>query len=119
MRGYDVAVPGMLAFWPLNQRFKGRDLVTPVSEIHLHGVTYTDTLGHWLSPPVLFAGTSASYGQIVDSEHLRLPGSFSWMASVYMTHGHQAPLFNADLTTYPYYGAHVWFVNSLYLECHT
>ena len=70
-----------MAFWPLNKAHGGRDLVTPgVSDIHLHGVSFVDSVG-WRSAPVRFAGISTSYGQIINSSHLALRTSFSWMAA--------------------------------------
>ena len=101
----------LLAFWPLNEEYGGRDLVTPVvSDIHLYVVTFDDNSGAWRSAPARFAGSSTSYGQIVNSPHLALPGSFSWMAAFRQLVVQRGPLFNVDVGGS--YGVHIWLFDT-------
>ena len=81
---------GLVGFWPLNEEFGGSAFCG--GDMTLHGITYFDDSNKWRSPPVRFAGNSDSYLSI-DSSHMLLPQSFSWMAAVYLEQGLDGPLF--------------------------
>ena len=92
-----------------------------VSEIHLHGVSFSSSSSDWRSPAVRFSGSSASYGQIINSGHLQLARSFSWMASIYIEVSQDGPLFNVDVGIG--YGVHIWciqgklFISTYFPSC--
>ena len=101
-----VSVDGLIAFWPLNAKFEGRDMISNISDLQLHGVSFSNAGDEWGSPPVYFSGTAGSYAITTsDSAHLALPGSFSWMGAVYLE-ANKGPFMEMDFDSA--LGAVVW-----------
>ena len=89
----------MIAFWPLNEQFGGKNLIDNSINFHLYDITFSSAAANdsWKSPPAYFAGRSTSYAHLVDSPLLALSESFSWMAAFYQDLNTNGPLFEMDL----------------------
>ena len=82
----------MLAFYPLSERYGGKDVLHLAKPLELKQVTFDDVDSQqWKSPPAHFAGTEESFGVDMDDSRLSTSGSFSVVASVYPVRRYQLP----------------------------
>ena len=112
---------GQVAFWPLNEKTKGENILQNSSHFVLHNVTYANVANQWYYPPVRFTTPSSSYAEIAGSTEMAATGSFSWMAAVYREQNENGPLFEWTAANHM---THIWVLNnalyfSLYLTCAT
>ena len=99
---------GLVAFWPLTKRFRGRNLVSNSIDLDLCDVTFNDNTNKLGLHVAYFDYSKHSYAAIQNNIDIALNTSFSWMALIYRDgdrHGN-APLI--EWHDWNNFGAQVW-----------
>jgi len=124
--GLDLAferLEGLQHFWPLNRKYKGRNMVNTATDLSVLQVSYDDVevSKMWKSPPARFYKAVGSYADILDNDAIVQKESFSFLASVYRVAVGDGPIFEWD--DGKGWATHIWiwqnkfYVNVVFNTC--
>ena len=71
-------------FWPLNNQYRGRNLVPGNADFQLSGINLNSEAPQWLEAPIHFTGDQDSYAEIVNDDSIAVTRSFSWIGAINM-----------------------------------
>ena len=69
-------------FWPLNNAYNGKNLVSGNGDLVLNGVNVESTTSEWLHALARFTGQAGSFAEIIANEGIKVSGSFSWIGAM-------------------------------------
>ena len=103
-----------IGFWPLLEKYDGRDFFHRTSDFEAHGIQHMNNAQKWKSSPGIFG--SPSYYYLPNfSPPLVLKKSFSWMVALTQTDNADGPLFHygsGDIPdSSPKNGPSIWIRN--------
>jgi len=114
---------GLQHFWPLNSRYRGRNMVNSVADLSVLQVSYANdpACKIWKYPPTRFFKAVGSYADILENEAIEQKQSFSFLATVYRISTGDGPIFEWDDNKR--WSTHIWiwqnkfYVNVVFDKC--